>query len=115
MKDRVFYITAAVICVAVVVGLVYGPRWWAVHQAKGEISSQLLDPESARFRNLRYHPGGLGVVCGEVAGKNAYGGYADYKRFFVHGPMSMIDPGPNPRWDQEIVWPDYFRHCVAQD
>jgi hypothetical protein len=51
-------------------------RW-----AEKEISKQLLDPESARFRNVHVWPGNPHDVCGEVSGRNSFNGYTQFKRF----------------------------------
>ena len=58
-------------------------------------AAQLRDPDSAKFRNL-YTIAGPNItgggeqtfVCGEVNGKNAYGGYAGYALF--HGSLTEI-------------------------
>ena len=50
--------------------------------AQQVVRGALKDPESATFRNLRLVYFGEGnVVCGEVNGKNSYGGYVGYKSF----------------------------------
>lgn len=54
----------------------------AIAKAMTATAGMLKDPESARFRNLRvagYADGS--VVCGEVNGKNSYGGYTGYQPF----------------------------------
>jgi len=56
-----------------------------VEFAKMAISDRLLDPSSAQFtaitvKNRAYD--GKKVVCGFVNGKNAFGGYTGFKRFF---------------------------------
>ena len=54
------------------------------------VKSKLKDPDSARFRNVRVTPYGSNhVVCGEVNGKNAYGGYVGFTPF-VAGTMSVV-------------------------
>lgn len=53
--------------------------------AKEQVSYTLKDPGSAQFRNVRGFafsgPGGGYVVCGEVNGRNSYGGYAGFQPF----------------------------------
>ena len=55
-----------------------------VESAKVVVANKLKDPESVRFRNVRLvkfmneH-----VVCGEVNGKNSYGGYVGFSRFMA--------------------------------
>lgn len=44
----------------------------------------LKDPESSRFRNLRFVKyEGRVVVCGEVNAKNSYGGYVGFENFIA--------------------------------
>lgn len=57
-------------------------------EQKAIVAAKLRDPESARFRNLSL---GLTGMCGEVNGKNAYGGYAGFRRFYVAGDHVNID------------------------
>lgn len=73
------------------------------------IKSQLKDPDSARFRNVRAVPFmGIGdkvgdVFCGEVNARNSMGGYTGFERFAVNlaGRQDMqkvyiIEPGDPP-------------------
>jgi len=45
------------------------------------ISSQFFDPDSVEFRNVNFDNGIL--MCGEVNGKNRYGAYVGFKKFYV--------------------------------
>ncbi|MFC5372946.1 hypothetical protein ACFPIF_10300 [Brevundimonas faecalis] len=51
------------------------------------IKRKLVDPDSARFRNVRAYPqaSGTTAVCGEVNAKNRAGGYNGYQRFISAG------------------------------
>lgn len=44
--------------------------------------NQLKDPGSAQFRSVRIvnHPNGK-LICGEINGKNSYGGYVGFRLF----------------------------------
>ena len=54
----------------------------AIESAKKSVASSLKDPTSAQFRNVRLVPYVNGkVVCGEVNGKNSYGGYSGFTAF----------------------------------
>lgn len=54
----------------------------AVAKGKSAVANMLKDPGSAQFRNVRLVPYGQGsVICGEVNGKNSYGGYVGFKAF----------------------------------
>lgn len=47
------------------------------------VLDELRDPASAQFRRVRriMHGNGTTMFCGEVNGRNAYGGYAGFVRF----------------------------------
>lgn len=47
---------------------------------RSEVKRQLLDPDSAKFRNV--HVFENGNYCGEVNAKNAHGGYSGYVVFY---------------------------------
>lgn len=54
----------------------------AIEKAKSVVADSLRDPASAQFRNVRVVSFGQGsVICGEVNGKNAYGGYVGFVPF----------------------------------
>lgn len=52
-------------------------------QARAAVADGLMDPVSAQFRNLIVVTDGDGMrkVCGEVNGKNGYGGYVGFRAF----------------------------------
>ena len=59
-----------------------------IEKGKKAIADTLKDPASAQFRNVRlvqYLDGA--VICGEINGKNSYGGYVGF-RDFVGGTNS---------------------------
>ena len=54
----------------------------ALEAAKGAAAYKLKDPASAQFRNVRVATyGSTKIVCGEINGKNAYGGYVGFVPF----------------------------------
>lgn len=62
-----------------------------LEKSKNSIANTLKDPESAKFRNVRlvkYLEGS--VICGEVNGKNSYGGYVGFKPFVASTTLSMM-------------------------
>lgn len=69
----------------------------AIELAQKEVSADMKDPESAKFRYMRFiqqsEKDGLvaGVVCGNVNAKNSYGAYAGYSPFFI--AISMKSKG----------------------
>lgn len=62
-----------------------------IKQAEDAVTHNLLDPESARFRDVGVNGD---TVCGQVNAKNAYGGYIGFRSFYVlsDGTDSGIEP-----------------------
>jgi hypothetical protein len=53
---------------------------------KRVVAQNLKDPDSAQFRSLYLHKTKKRhILCGEVNGKNAFGGYGGFKPFVVVG------------------------------
>lgn len=68
--------------------------------ARQAVTDKLRDPSSAQFRNVRRieHSNGSTMFCGEVNGRNAYGGMSGFQRFEVGvgttgNATAMIDSG----------------------
>lgn len=61
-----------------------------VETVKQQAAAQLRDPSSAQFRNVTRNQV---FVCGEINGKNAYGAYVGFKRFYGTESTATIDPG----------------------
>lgn len=59
--------------------------------AKSYIAGLLLDPSSATFKDLTV---GDGCVVGDVNGRNLYGGYVGFKRFYYNQKLKFgrLDP-----------------------
>ena len=61
--------------------------------AQDDIMEELIDPDSANFRNEKIIRNDNGLyVCGEVNAKNSFGGYVGFKPYFsaIFGPPSHI-------------------------
>ncbi|MEW2924909.1 hypothetical protein [Pseudomonas juntendi] len=67
-------------------------QWYRVEATKQQIayakdkaSYDLLDPQSAQFRQLYAVSSGNGhdYVCGQINAKNSYGAYTGFKAFYV--------------------------------
>jgi hypothetical protein len=61
-----------------------------IDEAKANLTETFKDPQSAQYRSLfisKY--GDARVLCGEVNGKNSYGGYVGFRRF-----AAAATPGP---------------------
>ena len=73
------------------------PEQITVMQA--QIAELMNDPESARFKNLRAARDSKGMlyVCGEINGRNKFGGYVGYKLFVA--AFEADTPG---RWSVDI-------------
>jgi hypothetical protein len=66
---------------------------------KPVVSAGLRDPESARFRSVRFGAGeNSSLVCGEVNAKNGFGGYAGFTTFvgMYFGPEDFDGEGGKP-------------------
>ena len=63
---------------------------WIIKSKEG-IKKRLKDPDSAKFRDVRFYSGGTTpVVCGQVNAKNALGGYSGFERFIASGDNESI-------------------------
>ena len=79
---------------------------------KGQIQDQLIDPDSALFRNVHFYPPvhnahGHYALCGELNAKNRMGGYTGYTPFLS---VMYVDMDLNPNsWGALIYDPDHDR------
>jgi len=86
---------------AVVLVLLAGVSWAGydrfgpVPKAKRAVMDVLTDPESARFKNVRYVSDAK-IVCGQVNSKNRMGGYIGFIPFTVEAGEVFIDDGEGP-------------------
>jgi len=72
-----------------------------IAEVEAAVREELLDPESARFRNLYFAPNPVGPdsrVCGEVNAKNRFGGYVGFNDFGVDVSNLDFTGGNNPEW-----------------
>lgn len=76
-----------------------------IERAKKAVLFKLIDPESGRFRSLSVQGG---EVCGEVNGKNKFGGYTGFQTFWV-----KFNPEPDV-WMGDILGPSAQRICAAR-
>lgn len=54
-----------------------------------KIKRIVKDPDAVQFRELFISDNALKTLCGEVNGKNAYGAYVGYRRFYYTGRTSL--------------------------
>lgn len=57
--------------------------------ARSMIRAAAKDADSLKFRNE--FTARAGIYCGEVNGKNSFGGYAGFKRFIANGKTVLFD------------------------
>ena len=86
-----------------------------VARAKQEATRSFLDPESGKFRNLYVTQNKSGLsLCGEINGKNSYGGYVGYRRFIQHFDTSKktyekVSTEPaSPKDEMDKIRSDFF-------
>ena len=79
-------------CLAIMLLVVQMEKMSKIRKAKASVAYDLLDPESAQFRNVETSD--YGYVCGEVNAKNSYGAYTGFKWFSVD-----FNDGMEPRVD----------------
>ena len=77
-----------------------------IEAAKKAIAYSLIDPESARFREVFIAPNRT-AVCGQVNAKNRMGGYTGFQRFMYSPTKQGIDSDGSyfveARWDDRCV------------
>lgn len=80
-----------------------------IAEAQRLAADLLRDPSSAQFRHLRYRVAETGarVVCGEINGKNAYGGYPGFQRFLYDSGNVKLDERDDPDFDRR-----WLRLCL---
>lgn len=62
-----------------------------IAKAKHFLLSDLKDPDSAKFRNVRMREADSAkFVCGEINAKNSYGGYVGFTPFLTDGEKVRI-------------------------
>ncbi|MYM92822.1 hypothetical protein [Duganella vulcania] len=67
-----------------------------VAQAKQALTRNFKDPSSAQYRNMFVSGTDLPVLCGEVNGKNSYGAYIGFQRFYSTGD-TLLTAVENPQ------------------
>jgi len=89
--------------------------------AQDAVANELRDPDSAKFRNVMVGPR-YNTVCGQVSGKNAFGGYAQPIRFTYHDIDGVkledaILAGTNPgiRRLELCILENEHRQCAGEE
>lgn len=100
---KIAAVALAALCFAQGVSAYDGPPWYRTEAteaqiafAKETVAYELKDPSSAQFRNLYALSRGKGddTACGEINGKNSYGAYVGFRKFYVYsdGKYYISDP-----------------------
>jgi len=89
--------TTLIIAAMVAVAACTGGDDTVVAQAQADVAKTLRDPSSAQFREVivRRATTGAQIVCGEVNGRNGYGGYAGFQEFIWHSGNVEMPTGPD--------------------
>jgi hypothetical protein len=82
--------------------------------AKAALTESFKDPSSVQYQGLFVAGTVMPVLCGQVNGKNSYGGYVGYRRFYATGLPSLNDV-ENPRENSvfKTMWPSMCGQKVA--
>lgn len=89
----------------------------ALQLGQQEIASGLMDPDSAKFKMVRFNQDKTqlsedvvsGFVCGRIAGKNGFGAYVGYHPFYVHIAMTskgIFSKGVNYEVGEKAIYPE---------
>lgn len=86
-----------------------------ISDAEAAVSAQLRDPDSAQFRDVRLVDQGRdgSAVCGQVNGRNGFGGYSGYEPFYVWQGTARIAPS-DPEGAMDFAR-SYTAICVEGD
>lgn len=86
------------------------PRAEISSAARNVIRQGSKDPDSLKFRNeFVARPG---IHCGEVNGKNSFGGYTGFKRFITNDRRLMLDDGSMQNFD--AAWREFCQVSATQ-
>lgn len=120
MKNTAILVTAALLlsaCLAPVTSRKLLPMSRAqIQEVERAVAYKLKDPSSAQFRNIRMiertHQDGTTttLVCGQVNGKNSFGGYVGFTTF--NGTFQGREFRPNGIGTPEDNWL-YDANCNA--
>lgn len=88
-----------------------------IEKGKARIVSDVRDPASVQFRNVRLvrHEGGnppevLRMICGEVNEPNQFGGYNGFVRFFIEADNLSDQGATAPRREE---WGDGYNLALG--
>jgi hypothetical protein len=77
-----------------------------VRFTKEVLTRSFKDPETVQFRGLFISGKAMPVLCGEVNGKNSYGAYVGFRRFYSTGKPMLNEVEPmRDTYVFERMWP----------
>ena len=98
----------------------FAPACTAEQKAIGEVKERITeaarDPDSLEFRNMRAGRS-PDTICGEVNGRNAFGGMAGWTPFVSRGGRVIMTKGDLEDVDTNVAgpWDDYMCACHTED
>lgn len=85
-----------------------------VARAKASIASSVKDPSSVQFQSLFISGTKLAVLCGELNGKNSYGAYVGFRRFYSTGEAHLNEiENPRDNYVFDRMWPSMCGEKIA--
>lgn len=84
----------------------------AMATMRDKVARRLRDPESAQFRDERLTAFNA-ALCGEVNGKNAFGAYIGFKRFYTDNITSPYLDDTGSDFEQRMFDSMWRTHCQA--
>lgn len=82
--------------------------------AKSNVTKDFKDPFSVQWRNLFVSQDGtLKILCGELNGKNSYGAYIGFRRFFATDSVLQLIEDPKTPSIMNGMWPKVCGNKVA--
>lgn len=88
----------------------------AIRDAEDLVRTAARDPDSIEFRNMRQAPK-TGAICGEVNGRNGFGGKTGWTLILVRDGQVDIAEGPIEEEDPDIAgfWDRYLCACYTEE
>jgi len=82
--------------------------------AKEALTRSFKDPGAVQFRGLFISGKAMPVLCGEVNGKNSYGAFVGFRRFYATGEAMLTEVEPaRDTFVFERMWPTMCGEKVA--
>jgi hypothetical protein len=88
----------------------------AISEAKDLVRTAARDPDSIEFRNMRQAPKS-GAVCGEVNGRNGFGGKTGWTPILVRDGRVDIAESPIEEEDPNVAgfWDRFLCACYTEE